>query len=446
MPSAIPEAPSPRQRYPRQSLFIFRRDPLAFFLSLGKLGKLVRFRLLENEDWYLVNDPDLIQRVFTSDNRHFVKGRTLSETKRILGEGLLTSEGELHHRQRRLIQPAFSHRKVEGYADAMVDVIESVERSWKPGEQRDIHREMYALTLRVIGNALFSTDVSDRAVAVNDALNNAIEMVGRLSLPYSNIWEHLPIPPLRRFKANIRFLNETMRELVEDRRARGEAPEDALSLLFDAQANGVTDLTDKQIRDEAMTMFLAGHETTASTLSWIWYLLSEHPEVEAQLHEELDRVLGGRRPTLEDVPELTVTEAIVAETVRLYPPVWNIGRVVITDDYSLGGYPIRFNSVLSMSPWVTHHDPSWYPDPFRFDLSRWTPEERAKRPRYAYFPFGGGPRMCLGEGFSWLEARLSLAHIAQRWRLRHVAGHRAEPVPLVTLRPRYGMQMTLESR
>jgi cytochrome P450 len=444
--SPLLQAPTPRESYPKQNLFVFRRDPLAFFLSLAKLGKLVRFRLLENEDWYLVNDPELIQRVFTADHRHFVKGRTMSETKRILGEGLLTSEGDLHHRQRRLIQPAFSHRKVEGYADAMVDVIESVERSWNPGEQRDIHREMYALTLRIIGDALFSTDVGDRAHAVNDALNNAIEMVGRLSLPYSNLWEHLPIPPLRRFKANIRFLNETMRELVEDRRARGEAPEDALSLLFDAQADGVADLTDKQIREEAMTMFLAGHETTASTLSWIWYLLSEHPDVEAQLHQELDRVLDGRRPTLADLPQLTVTEAIVAETVRLYPPVWNIGRVVITEDYSLGGYPIRFNSVLSLSPWVTHHDPACYPDPFRFDPSRWTPEERAKRPRYAYFPFGGGPRMCLGEGFSWLEARLSLAHIAQRWRLRHVASHRAEPVPYLTLRPRYGMQMTLERR
>lgn len=445
MPNLL-QAPTPRERYPLEGLFVLRRDPLAFFIRLSQLGDVVRFRLLDSADWYLINDPALLQRVFTKDHRHFVKGRMMSETKRILGEGLLTSEGELHQRQRRLIQPIFSHGNVAGYAEQMLDVIASVESQWRPGEQRDLHRDMYALTLRVIGNTLFSTDVGNRALAVNEALNNAIQMVGRLNLPYSNIWEHLPVPSLRRMRANIRFLNETMRELVEERRTRGDAADDALTLLFEAQSNGVPELTDKQIQDEAMTMFLAGHETTASTLSWVWYVLSEHPEVEALLHEELDRVLGGRRPALDDLPHLTVTEAILAETLRMYPPVWTMGRVVISDDYELGGYRIPFNSVLSLTPWVTHHDPRWYPDPFRFDLERWTPEERAKRPRYAYFPFGGGNRLCLGEGFAWLEARLTIAHIAQRWRLRHVPTHRAVPAPLLTLRPRYGMQMTLERR
>jgi cytochrome P450 len=359
----------------------------------------------------------------------------------------LTSEGEFHLRQRRLAQPAFHRQRIAGYATTMVDYAARMRDEWRPGETRDVAREMTRLTLAIAGKTLFDTDVESEADEIGHALNEAMALFDRLTLPFSHWLEKLPLPATRRFHKARERLDATIYRIINERRESGEDRGDLLSMLIQArdhEGDG-TGMTDVQLRDEAMTIFLAGHETTANALTWTWYLLSQHPEVAARLHAELDEVLNGRLPAAEDYQRLSYTEKVLAESMRMYPPAWIIGRRAL-QDYQINGYHIPARSILLMSQYVIHHDERYFPDPYQFDPQRWSPEARDSRPKFSYFPFGGGPRLCIGEGFAWMEGALVIAAIAQRWKMRLVPGHRVEMQPLVTLRPKYGMRMILERR
>jgi len=411
-----------------------------------RYGDLVYFEF-GPQPMFLVNNPDYIRDVFVTHNRKFMKGEGLQRAKRLLGEGLLTSEGEFHLRQRRLAQPAFHRQRIAGYAATMVEYADRACDRWLAGETRDVAREMMRLTLAIAGKTLFDANVEGEADEIGKALTTTFELFNTLTLPFRQLLERLPLPASKRFLKARERLDATIYRIINERRASGEDRGDLLSMLIaarDEEGDG-SGMTDEQLRDEAMTIFLAGHETTANALTWTWYLLSQHPEIEARFHAEVDGALKGALPTAEDFPRLRYTEMVFAEAMRLYPPAWVIGRRALCD-YQINGHKIPARSILLISPYVTHHDARFFPDPFRFDPERWTPEARESRPKFSYFPFGGGPRVCIGESFAWMEGALVLATIARRFRMRLAPGHPVEMRPLVTLRPKHGMRMILESR
>jgi len=303
------------------------------------------------------------------------------------------------------------------------------------------------LTLAIVGKTLFGTDVESEAGEIRDALTEIMHLFTfGLTLPFGDKIEKILIFPRIRFQKARNRLDAIVYRVINERRASGIDRGDLLSMLLMSQdEDDPSGMSDQQVRDEAMTLFMAGHETTANALTWTWYLLSQSPEIEHRLHHELDTVLGRRLPTIEDASKLRYTESVLAEAMRLYPPAWTVGRRALSD-YQVGDYHIPARSILLMSQWVTHHDERFFPDPFKFDPDRWTPEEREKRPRFAYYPFGGGPRVCIGEPFAWMEGVLLIATLAGRWRLALVPGHRVETQPLITLRPKYGMRMIVRER
>ena len=439
------------------------RDPLAFFTNLARTyGDVVAYRL-GGERLLFVNQPQYIKDVLITHNRNFTKGRALQRTKRLLGEGLLTSEGATHLRQRRLMQPAFHRDRIAAYADTMVAYADRMRDGWRDGATLDVAQEMNRLTLSIVGKTLFDADVESQAAEVGEALSGVMATFWMTMLPFSDLLEHLPVPKRRRGRAARAQLDAIIYGMIAERRRSQRDHGDLLSMLLSAQdeeAEGAAPpslgnagssfgvagaMSDVQVRDEAMTIFLAGHETTANALTWTWYLLSTAPDVEAKLHAEVDRVLQGRRPGVADIASLPFIERVVTESMRLYPPAWLIGRRAIAD-YELGGYVVPARTILVMSPFVTQRDARFYTDPECFDPDRWTPEFRATLPKCAYFPFGGGPRQCIGESFAWMELILLVATIAQRWRLQLVPGHLVVPEPVVTLRTKHGVRMTVHQR
>ncbi len=396
---------------------------------------------------YLVNHPDYVRDVLVSNQANFTKSRALQRARILLGEGLLTSEGQFHLRQRRLVQPAFHRDRLAAYAAVMSDYAARLRDRWKAGSTLDIADEMMRLTLSVVGKTLFSTEIESEASEIGAALTTVLKMFNLLMMPFSEYLEKLPLPSVRRFEKARARLDQTIYGLIRERRQSGEDAGDLLSMLLlaqDEEADGGS-MTDTQVRDEALTLFLAGHETTANALTWTWYLLSQNPECEQRLHRELDSVLQGRTPQMGDLPQLRYTEMVLAEAMRLYPPAWAIGRMA-KEPFELGGVEIAAKSICIVSPYVMQRDPRWFPEPERFDPQRWTPEARDARPKFSYFPFGGGARVCIGERFAWMEGILILATLAQKWRLRLTAGQRVQPLPLITLRTKYGMRMVLEAR
>ena len=442
--------PGPKSRLPGGLLFALRRDPLGFLArNAREHGDLVRFKL-GPEEVFQLNHPDYIRDVLVTHHRNFMKGRGLQRAKRLLGEGLLTSEGEFHRRQRRLSQPAFHRQRVAAYGEAMVGYAVRRAEGWHDGATLDLAREMNGLTLAVVGKTLFDAEVGSEAGELREALTAAMELFTLTTLPFAELLEKLPLPMTRRFHRARARLDATIYRIIDERRRSQVDRGDLLSMLLLAQDEEAPEgelrgMTDEQLRDEAMTIFLAGHETTANALAWTWYLLSAHPEAEAKLHAELDETLGGRLPKVDDVPRLRYAEMIFAESMRLYPPAYVLGRRAL-GDYEIAGCPVPAGALLLMSQYVMHRDARYFPEPEKFDPARWTPEAQAGRPKFSYFPFGGGPRQCIGEGFAWMEGVLLIATIAQRWRLRLVPGHPVELQPLVTLRPKHGMLMTLERR
>jgi cytochrome P450 len=409
-------------------------------------GDIVYFKLGPQEIYFL-NNPDCIRDVLVTNSRNFTKSRSLELAKRLLGEGLLTSEGEFHRRQRRLAQPAFHRQRINGYAEVMVDYAIRTRDRWHTDATVDIGQEMMRLTLSIVAKTLFDADVESEAQQVGESLTAIMGLFNRVAAPFPQLLEKLPLPSNFKFQRARNHLDAIIYRIVTERRASGEDRGDLLSMLMlatDVEGDG-TGMTDRQLRDEAMTLFLAGHETTANLLTWTWYLLSQNPDAEVKLHHEIDAVLGDRAPSAEDFPRLRYAEMVLAESMRLYPPAWAIGRRAI-DDYEVKHYQIPARSVILMSPFVMHHDSRYFPDPFKFDPERWTPEAREARPRFSYFPFGGGPRVCIGEGFAWMEGVMLLATLAQRWRLRLQPGQRVEPRPMITLRPKRPIRMTIEER
>jgi len=421
-------------------------NPLEFFTDVARrYGDIASYHIA-GEQLFLVNDPQLIKDILVTHHKNFTKSRGLERTKRLLGNGLLTSEGAVHLRQRRLMQPAFHRDRVAAYGRTMVEYADHAASAWTDGTTLDIAREMNRLTLSIVGKTLFDADVESQAAEVGEALTGVIESFWMMMLPFADLLERLPVPKLRRARIARARLDRIIYGMIAERRASGRDHGDLLSMLLAAQDeddHGM--MTDSQVRDEAMTIFLAGHETTANALMWTWYLLSGAPEVTSTLHDEVDRVLQGRLPTMADIGSLPYIERVVTESMRLYPPAWLIGRRAIAD-YPVGPYVAAARSILIMSPYIIQRDARYYAEPERFNPDRWTPEFKATLPKFAYFPFGGGPRQCIGETFAWMELILIVATIAQRWDLRLVPGHPVELQPLITLRAKHGMRMTVTRR
>jgi cytochrome P450 len=441
-------APGPPHGFPGSHLLAMRRDPLAFLTGIArKYGDVARFRM-GPVDLFLVNRPEWIRDVLVTHAASFHKGRGLERAKRLLGEGLLTSEDPVHLRQRRMMQPAFHHQRIAGYGEVMVEHAERLTGGWRERETRDVAHEMTLLTLGIVGRTLFDADVEAEAEEIGEALTAALDLFRQtLTLPFFHLIDRLPLPGNRRFARAKARIDATIYRLIAERRRAPGGRSDLLSMLLaasDTEGDGAG-MSDTQVRDEAITIFLAGHETTANALAWTWHLLSQNPEAEARMHAELDAILGGRAPRVEDLPRLVYTEMVLAESMRLFPPAWILGRRAM-EPYAIGGFDVPVRSIVVASQWVTHRDPRYFPDPERFDPERWRPEVKEARPKFSYFPFGGGPRVCIGEGFAWMEGILVLATIGRRWRLRLVPGQQIVPSPGITLRPRDGILMTLEKR
>jgi cytochrome P450 len=415
-----------------------------------KYGDLVHFRLF-NLDVYLLSDPALIQEVLVAQQAKFTKSVALQRAKVLLGEGLLTSEEPLHLRQRRLSQPAFHRERLKSYGAIMTTLTGEWLTRWdadprfEQGQQVDLHEETMQLTLSIVSKALYSADMRTEAGSISELASTMVNMFILLSIPFSGLIIKLPLPISRRFHNAKRQLDALMYGLIAERRTSGEDRGDLLSMLLmaqDSEGDG-GGMSDKQVRDEILTLFLAGHETTANALSWTWYLLATNPETERCFFTELDSVLGTRTPDLDDFENLRYTYALLAESMRLYPPAWGLGRIA-KEEFSMGGYTFPAGSMFFMSQWVMHRDPRYWPDPLKFKPERWL--EPADRPKMTYFPFGAGSRLCIGERFAWMEGVLLLAQIGQRWRFRLAPGARFQPQPLITLRMKYGLPVIPERR
>lgn len=454
MPTAAP--PGPRPSPLNQLIYRPGRDPLAFFTNLARTyGDVVAYRM-GGERLVFVNAPHYVRDILVTHNRFFMKGRGLQRSKRLLGEGLLTSEDPTHLRQRRLMQPAFHRDRIAAYGQTMVAYADRLRQGWRDGATLDIAQEMMRLTLAIAGKTLFDLDVESQAAQVGEALTAVMESFWLTMLPFADVLERLPVPQLRRAKAARATLDAIIYGMIAERRAesasssggspRAESRADLLTMLLLAQDedDGAT-MSDRQVRDEAMTIVLAGHETTANALTWTWYLVSTAPAVEARLHEEVDGVLQGRLPTVADIGALSYVERVVTEAMRLYPPAWIIGRRAL-QDYGIGEYVAPARSIVVMSPYVLQRDARYFPNPDRFDPERWTAAFRAALPPFAYFPFGGGPRRCIGDSFAWMELVLVVATIAQHWTLALEPGHVVETQPVVTLRTKHGMRMNVNRR
>ena len=439
--------PGPRSVIPLSGLLAYRKGPLPFFQNLAaQYGDISYFRLGPQEAFF-INHPEYIKDVLVTNYSSFHKGLALQRAKRLLGEGLLTSEDEFHRRQRRLAQPAFHRARIASYAGVMADYASQTRAGWHDGETLDMSTEMMRLTLGIVGKTLFDADVVSDAQEVGEAMTVVMDLFNTITIPFFELLQKLPLPQLRRFDTARAKLDAIIFRLIEERRRTGEDRGDLLSMLLlahDTEVDGGA-MTNEQLRDELMTIFLAGHETTANALTWTWYLLSQNPEAEAGLHEEIDRVLGLRLPNFDDVAKLKYTEMVLAESMRLYPPAWALGRLAM-EEFELGGYVIPKKSLVLMSQYVMHRNPRYFTEPLKFDLERWAPEARESRPQFSYFPFGGGPRRCIGDSFAWMELVLVVATIAQHWRLALEPGHPVETQPVVTLRAKHGMKMIATRR
>ena len=449
LPAGLPKIrpPGPEGRFPTGNLLDYTRDHLGFLTRCAReYGDVVRLRFV-NVPVYLLNHPDHVEYVLVRNNRNFIKSRGERISLGFLGNGLLTSEGSFWRRQRRLAQPAFHRDRIAAYGRVMVECGERMAAGWRDDEVRDVHDDMGRLTLEIVARTLFGVPLgSVEFEEVGDALATISQRFTGRGGVFFQVPEKVPTPGNLRFRRAVRKLNTLIYGIIHDRRASGEDAGDLLSMLLAVRDEETGEgMTDRQLRDEAMTVFLAGHETTANALSWTWHLIAGHPEVESRLHEELYEVLADRPPTVEDLPRLPYTDMVVKESMRLYPPAWAFGREVLAD-CEIGGYHVPAGTQLIMSQWVMHHDPRYYDEPDKFRPARWGDGSTEGLPKYAYFPFGGGPRLCIGQSFAKMEAVLLLATIAQQFRLRSAPGERVVPQPSITLRPKNGMRMILEKR
>jgi cytochrome P450 len=445
-PTSLARLPGPPGTWLLGNLAEFSRDRLGSLARWAQAyGDLVSARFGPRTVLF-ASHPALVEEVLVHQNRKFIKHYRLRQARQTLGQGLLTSEGEFWRRQRRLAQPAFHRDRIADYGRFMVDYTQRLVDSWADGEVRDLHVEMMRLTLEIVSKTLFDVKIGADSADVTAAMETLMHTFVRSTASPLIIPRWLPTPINIRVAREVRRLERVLFAIILERRRTAEDRGDLLSMLLHAQdEESGHRMTDKQLRDECMTLFLAGHETTANTLAWAWFLLSSHRDVEAGLHAELESVLGGRPPTVDDLPHLKFTEHIITETLRLYPPGWMLGREAI-EPLDLGGYRIPRGTTVFMATCVIHRDARWYEAPETFRPERWADGLIQRIPRYAYFPFGGGPRMCIGNNFALLEASLVLATIAQKYRLRLAPDAIVRLLPSMTLRPAEGIKMVLARR
>src|SRR5215469_712581 len=454
--SSIEYPPGPHSILPNKLFRQFMRDPLKTLTNIASTyGNICHFKF-GRQNIYLVNDPNYIEDILIRNYKNFIKTRGLQVAKRLLGDGLVTSEGEYHDRQRRIIQPTFHPNRIKGYGGVITShAIRMCER-WKEGTTLDIHKEMMHVTLEIISTAVLGSDIKPEEDEVGVALQTCLEYFNRLQMPFGELIEKIPILPINKgYQSAKKKLDSIVYAMIKEHRDNESKglyhKEDLLYTLLKAQDTeaGIGRMTDLQLKDEVMTIFLAGHETTSNALTWTFYLLSQHPTTDDRLYAELSSVLGDkdnkRIPTVEDIPKLEYIEKVFRESMRLYPPAWTLGRKAI-NDYKVDKYVIHAGSVILMSQYVIHHDSRYFSDPDVFYPDRWTKEARLHLPRFSYFPFGGGIRGCVGEPFAWMEGILLLATICHQWKMYHDTNHKVELKPLITLRPKYGMHMKLERR
>jgi cytochrome P450 len=424
----------------------FNRDTLGFIERCRHYGDVVRMRFLYLTVHFLYN-PDDIEYVLSTNAKNFIKSRSLRSPffQRLVGNGLLTSEGEEWKRQRRLAQPAFHRPRISAYGDVMVEYATRTISSWRHGEQRDIHRDMMRLTLEIVVKTLFNADVSGDADKVGQVLSQMVKPFASQATVKWILDNRLPTPAHRRFNQAAKEIDEIVYRIIAERRASSHDQGDLLSMLLAAYDEDGSQLTNRQLRDEVMTLFLAGHETTALTLSWAWYLLAQNPEVEKKFHSELDEVLQGRLPAMADMSNLKYTETIAKESMRLYPPAYGVGRETI-EECEIGSYRVPAKSQVFMFQWATQRDARFFEEPQRFCPERWTENFSNTLPKYAYFPFGGGPRLCIGNYFAMMEVVLLLAGIGQRFKFSLLPDHPVSLLPAMSLRPRDGIRVTVENR
>jgi len=438
--------------------FFDPQNPILLFEHLRRYGRAAHYRILRN-DVVLLNDPADIGEVLIDKAASFGKDRTQKRMKILLGEGLITSDGETHRRGRRIAAPAFHRRRIESYAGQIVSLAAAMRDHWKPEAEFDISAEMMRLALQITARTLFDTEVTPEIHDINEQVNIIMELYHFLvTLPRAELLLNSPLPKMRRFRAAKNRLDEVVDGMIRSRRSEVDAQSEAtapgdrgdlLSMLVaarDDEAGGDhRRLASEELRDQVLTLFLAGFETVANALSWTWLLLAQNPEAEDRLHREVDAVLDDRLPTLEDMPRLEYTAMVLSESMRLYPPAWAMGREVL-EDVSIGPYRLRKGTMVFFSQYIVQRDPRWFPEPERFLPERFTPAAKAARPRFAYFPFGGGGRQCIGESFAWMEATLALATLAQRWRVELVKSQKIELQPKITLRPKNGIYVRMMRR
>lgn len=472
--SPINYPPGPSSRLTLTLFFNFLRDPLTVLHSLSKeYGDISHFKFGKHHI-YLLNNPDYVKEVLVNQDNNFIKSRGLQLAKRILGEGLLTSEGELHHRQRQLIQPIFHSDEIPNYANIMREYTLDISSQWHDQATIDIHKEFMHLALAIVSKIFFNVSIEELEIKKIDRyVTTIIEYFNRARIPFARIIEKVPLPSNIRFCQAKKHLDEIIYRIIDshlnndsnnnaDNRQQNESHlyKDIINLLLQDQANdyfstsknnegvNIARNNRQQLRDNVITIFLAGHETVANALTWTFYLLSQNPKEEKMLHNEVDSVFHDEdnvASVAKDISKLEYTQRVFAESMRLYPPAWAIGRQAI-EDCKIGGYVIPAGSSILMSQYLMHHDFRYFPQPERFDPERWSPQEKAKRPRFSYFPFGGGVRSCIGETFAWTEGILVIATIARRWKMQVMRGDPLVLQPLVTLRPKHGMQMRLIER
>ncbi len=426
----------------------FAFPPIEFFRSAAeKYGDIFTFRV-GTQRAYFIKSPAYIKEVLKTKQSSFVKEDFLKRGKIILGEGLVTSDGDIHRRQRRLVQPAFHNDRISACASTMVDFAQLTAAKWEDNTEVEMTQEMLHLTLRIVAKTLFNADVEKDARDFGEVLSSFLELFNLLIFPFEEDGDRPPDTTAKAITHAREKIDEIIYRLMDERRKSGEDAGDLLSVLMKStnSEDGGQRMSDQQLRDEMVTIFLAGHETIANAMTWTWYLLSQNPEVEQKFHEELDSVFtGNRAPTIEDIPALEFTRNVFAESMRLFPPVWALGRKA-TEDCVIGERPIPKDSIILMSQYVTHRDPEYFDEPEKFKPERWTLEMQESLPDFAYFPFGGGARRCIGEQFSWTEGILLLATFGREWRFRMNSTKEPEPLFLLTLRPKRPLNFVVEKR
>ena len=441
-----PRPPGPRGRLLVGSLPDFAKDILGFLTSCARDYGDVTYLKLAGHDVFLLNHPDLVDDVLRKNRDNFVKHSFFwRPVTAIFGNGLLTSEGDFWLRQRRLAAPAFHPDHIATYGDTMVAYADRLVDGWGDGEVRDVHKDMMRLTMEIVAKTLFDADVDRDVDEVGRAFEVALrEIAGRIRRPV-RIPDAVPTAGNLRYRRAVERLDQLVSRVIAERRADPHDRGDLLSMLMSARDDDGNAMSDAQLRDEAVTLFLAGHETTAISLSWTWHLLAQHPLVKDKLVAELFEALDRRPATVADLPRLPYTDAVIKESMRLYPPAYVLGREAI-DDCEIAGFRVPARATIYMSPWVLHRDPRWFVEPDKFLPERWLDGLVARLPRFAYMPFGGGPRVCIGDRFAMMEAALILATISRRYRLERTSDAEIVPFPSITLRPEGGVWMKVSRR